>query len=98
MATASRNLAENGRWGQRPEGKLLLLKIDFSPGWCGSWTECWPENQMVADSIPSQGTCLGSGPGHWIGAHERQPHIDVSPFLPLSVKINKLFLKKIKRF
>ena len=40
-------------------------------------------NQRVAGSnpslIPSQDTCLGCGPG--AGAHERQPHIDVSlPF------------------
>ena len=25
--------------------------------------ERWPENQRVASSIPSQGTCLGCGPG-----------------------------------
>ena len=24
---------------------------------------CWPVNQRVAGSIPSQGTCLGCGPG-----------------------------------
>ena len=23
------------------------------------WTECWPENQRVAGSIPSRDTCLG---------------------------------------
>ena len=27
------------------------------------WTECWPENQRVLGSIPSQGACLGCGPG-----------------------------------
>ena len=27
------------------------------------WVGCWPENQRVALSIPSQGTCLGCGPG-----------------------------------
>ena len=27
------------------------------------WTECWTANQRVAGSIPSQGTCLGCGPG-----------------------------------
>ena len=27
------------------------------------WTECWCANQMVAGSIPSQGTCLGFRPG-----------------------------------
>ena len=45
------------------------------------WIEHWPVNEMVAGSIPSQGTCLGCGPGPQWGAHERQPHIDVS--LPL---------------
>ena len=27
------------------------------------WIECWSVNQRVADSIPSQGTCLGCRPG-----------------------------------
>ena len=27
------------------------------------WIECWPVNQRVTSSIPSQGTCLGCGPG-----------------------------------
>ena len=27
------------------------------------WTECWPANQRVPSSIPSQGTCLGCIPG-----------------------------------
>ena len=27
------------------------------------WIECWPANQRVSGSIPSQGTCLGFGPG-----------------------------------
>ena len=50
-------------------------------------------------SIPNQGTCLGLGPGPQLEAYERQP-VDVSlthqyfspslsPFLPLSPKINK---------
>ena len=45
------------------------------------WIECWPVNQRIADSIPSQGTCLGCGPGPQMGVWERQPHIDFS--LPL---------------
>ena len=45
------------------------------------WIECWPANQRVASSIPSQGTCLGCGPGHQLGVCKRQPHTDVS--LPL---------------
>ena len=27
------------------------------------WIECQPVNQRVTGSIPSQGTCLGCGPG-----------------------------------
>ena len=56
------------------------------------WNECWPANQRVAGLIPSQGTCVGCGPGPQQGAHERQPHMDV--YLPLSppfpsLKINE---------
>ena len=42
------------------------------------WIEGGPENQRVAGSIPSQGTCLGCGPGAQLGVCKRQPHIDVS--------------------
>ena len=54
-------------------------------------TECQPENQRVAGLIPSQGTCLGCGPGPQQGVHERQPYIDVSPppSLTLCLKISK---------
>ena len=45
------------------------------------WIERWPENQRVAGSIPSQGTCLGCRPGPQWGSHKSQPHIVVS--LPL---------------
>ena len=35
-----------------------------SPGWCvAQWTEGQPVNQRVTSSIPSQGTCVGCGPG-----------------------------------
>ena len=27
------------------------------------WIECGPANQRVTGPIPSQGTCLGCGPG-----------------------------------
>ena len=53
------------------------------------WIECQPTNQRVTGSIPSQGTCLGCGPGPQGGVHERQPHTDVSlPPFPSS-KRNK---------
>ena len=45
------------------------------------WIEHKPANQRVAGSIPSQGICLGCGPGPHLGTCEGQPHIDVS--LPL---------------
>ena len=57
------------------------------------WIEHGSVNQRVTNWIPSQGTCLGCGPGPQLGACERQPHIDGSPFLspslPLSLKVNK---------
>ena len=53
------------------------------------WIEHQPANQRVASLIPSQGTCLGCGPGPWLRACERQL-IDVSlPPFTLSLKINK---------
>ena len=45
------------------------------------WIEHQPVNQRAAGWIPSQGTSFSCGPGPQLGAHERQPHIDVS--LPL---------------
>ena len=64
------------------------------------WNESWPVDGKVTGLIPSQGTCLGCGPGPQSGACERQPHTDVSlthqcfspslsPSFPLSLKINQ---------
>ena len=39
------------------------------------WIECRPANQRVSGLIPSQGTCLGCGPGPQWGMFKRQ-HID----------------------
>ena len=36
--------------------------------------ECQPMNQSIASLIPSQGTCLGCGPGPLQRECERQPH------------------------
>ena len=36
------------------------------------WIEHWPANQRVANSIPSQGTCLGCRPVR--GAREATTH------------------------
>ena len=63
------------------------------------WIECWPRNQKVDGLIPCQGTCLDYGPGSQLGVCERQPidislthqYFSLSPSLPLSLKINKIF-------
>ena len=54
------------------------------------WIECWLANQKVASLIPSQGTCLGCGPGPQYGARKRQPYMDVSlPFFILPSPLSK---------
>ena len=61
------------------------------------WIEHWPADQRVAASIPSQGTCLGRGPGPQ-GAPEATTQWCfspcLSPSLPFSLKINKYNLFK----
>ena len=65
----------------------VLLKAIDCPGWCGSvdWAlACEPQGHWL---IPSQGTCLGCGPGPQLGAYERQQiyvsltHLFLSLFL-----------------
>ena len=73
------------------EASMYLLETSALAG-VAQWIECQPENRRIASSIPSQGTHLGCRPGPQLGAHERQPHIDVSlplsSSLPLSLEIN----------
>ena len=74
-------------------------KVRKAPTGVAQWIECRPANQSVASSIPSQGTWLGCGPGPQSGVHERQPCTDVSlsplsPSLPLSLTLNKIFKNK----
>ena len=75
-----------------------LLKVALAG--VAQWIECQPANQRVAGLTPSQVTCLGCSPGPQWEVHGRQLHIDVSlspsPSVPLSLKINKIFLKIIK--
>ena len=65
------------------------------------WIGHQPANQRVASSIPSQGMCLGCGPGPWLRVCERQSvdvsltHQCFSPSLLFSLKINKIFKKVI---
>ena len=51
-----------------------LKKIERAVAGVAQWIEFQPVNQKVASSIPSQGSCLGCGPGSRVGACERQPH------------------------
>ena len=64
-------------------------------------SECWPVNQKVTGWIPSQGTCLGCGPGLQLGACDTLTHgcfsPSLPPSLPLSLKINLKDLNKTKQ-
>ena len=65
-----------------PSLKINILKIKLKAlAGVAQWIERGPVNQRVASLIPSEGTCLGCGPGPRLGTHKRQPHIDDSlPF------------------
>ena len=39
------------------------LKEELALDGVAQWIDCLPENRRVSVSIPSQGTCLGCGPG-----------------------------------
>ena len=43
------------------EAITWINKWDWALAGVAQWTECWPVNQRVTGSIPSQGTCLISG-------------------------------------
>ena len=60
--------------------KTLEMQLTALAG-VAEWIECQPVNQRVTGLIPSQGTCLGCGPGPQLGVYNRQPHVNVS--LPL---------------
>ena len=71
--------------------KTMKKKKVLALAGVAQWIERRPTNQRVTGLVPSQGTCLGCGPGPQLGARKRQPHIDVSlpPSPSLSPKINK---------
>ena len=50
------------------------LKISLALAGVAQWIDCWTANQKVSSSIPSQGTCLGCGPGPCRGAPEATAH------------------------
>ena len=68
-----------------------------APASLTQWIECWPANQRVTGSIPSQGTCLGCRPRSPVeGTWEATTHWCFSPSLSpsLSLSINKSSFKK----
>ena len=75
-------------WRQTENGEIKLVAALAG---VAQWTRCWPVNQRLAGLIPSQGTCLGCGPGPQDGVHKRQPYIDVPLpiFLPYPLSKNK---------
>ena len=78
-----------------------LKKILFCLSGVAQWIDGGPVNQRIASSIPSQGTCLGGGARSPVGSMgEATTHWcfspSLSPSLPLSLKINKVFKKYIK--
>ena len=68
-------------------------EVGYALAAVAQWIDCQPVNPGVTSSVPNQGTCLGYRPDPQLGMHKRQPHIDVSlPLflsLPLSLKMNK---------
>ena len=60
MATSSTKQFLNLRlWGGTKElGDRFEMAVCALAG-VAQWIECWPADQRVASSIPSQGTCLG---------------------------------------
>ena len=56
------------QWGGQPVVGIVIgsthkKKQEKNLAGVAQWTECWPANQKVASSIPSQYTCLGCGSG-----------------------------------
>ena len=71
--------------------KYFLKMKTFALAGVAQWIECWPVNQRATGLIPSQGTCLGCGPGPLSRAHVRSNHMLI--FLSLSFSLPPLFLK-----
>ena len=70
-----------GVLGDRVKQFMALRNINWALDGVAQWTEHRPANQTVTGSVPSQGICLGSGPGPQYGARKEQPQ---ERFLSLS--------------
>ena len=58
---------------------LRIIKVALAG--VAQWIECRPANQRVTCSIPSQGTCLGCGPGSQGGGGMKSNHTLMFVFL-----------------
>ena len=91
-------LDETKRWTLASEmwaGKMcfmsMIKKINDALADMAQWIEHLPENQRVIVWIPSQSTCLGSGPGPQQMACKRQPHTLM--FLSISFSLSSPLFK-----
>ena len=89
MQATFRNIKLFHRWGLTFE---TLTNKEIALACVVQWIECGSENQMVAGSIPSQGTSLGCGPGQ-VPSRGRVRGNHTLMFLSLppfpSLKVNK---------
>ena len=78
------------KWQDNCNWTAINWKKKLALAGVAQWTECRPANGKVTGSTPSQGTCLGCGPGpswgHWKGNHTLI-FLSLSPSLPLSLKM-----------
>ena len=81
-------ISRNGPRNRHPGDSDAQKRLKWSAlAGVAQWIECQPKNQRVTGLIPSLGHMLGLWARSPVGgAHERQPHIDVS--FPLSKKKN----------
>ena len=63
----------------------FLKKIYSTQASVAQWIECWPANQRITGSIPSEGTCLGCAGQDLSRGHMRSNH--TSMFLSLSLSL-----------
>ena len=70
-------------WLLTPGSEKEVQALELALAGVAPWIECWPVNQKVNSLSPSQGTCLGCGPGSWMGACERQHLSYIDASLPL---------------
>ena len=59
----ARQLPQTGDIGCNPMTNVLIKRGNLALAGVAQWIECQPVNQRFTGSIPSQGTCLGFGPG-----------------------------------